>query len=495
MSSMISTTHAPGERHAMIAGIASAALYVAIYFLQRALSPQYAASAVRTAAALYVLTTIALFVCYAAIVSVAARGALRDARALLLAFAFPVLFNVALTAGNPHLSTDVLTYVAQGHQVVAGRSPYVEPVSALADTRFGLDLTREGSQPIHDVSPYGPLWTQVEAVAGFITPDIATQALLMKVVVTAFSLGNAVLIWLILGAVCPRHQIIGTILYLWNPVVVMELAGEGHNDAPMIFFLLASVYLWVRGRFGESFAAILVGALVKIVAGVFVPLELVHLWRTHQMNRRTAGALLLGGCAAAAIGIVAYAPFWAGWRTFDGIRAHATPNLMSASTPSVSFWYLTRIYQERAAARVLSLLMAGGFLGCMAVVSVRIHDAASFVRAFGRIAIVYLAFAPGYWPWYAVLPVALLALAPGEMAIWSIFAISLGARLAAPIDALRMNGLLDWDRELFSITMIGVWFPVSAIGLRYALGARAAWKNRPAALTVLRVPRAGMEQP
>jgi alpha-1,6-mannosyltransferase len=495
MSGRIATIHAPGERHAMIIGVVSGALYVAIYFLQGALSPLYVVSAIRTTAALYVAATFAIFVCYAAVVALAASGALRDRRALLLAFAFPFLFNVALTAGRPHLSTDVLTYVAQGHQVVSGRSPYGEPVSALAETRFGLDLAREGSPPIDDVSPYGPLWTEVEAIAGFITADIATQALLMKVVVTAFSLGSAVLIWLILGLVSPRHQITGTILYLWNPVVVMELAGEGHNDAPMIFFLLASVYLWIRGRIGESFAAILVGALVKIVSVVFVPLELIYLWRTRQVNRGTAGALLLGGCAAAAIGIVAYAPVWAGWHTFDGIRAHATPNLMSGSTPNVSFWYLTRIYPARAAARVLSLLMAGGFLGCVAVVGLRIHDAASFVRSFGRTAIVYLALAPGYWPWYAALPVALLALAPGAMAIWSIFAISLGARLAAPIDALRMNGLLDWDREMFSTTMIGVWFPVSAIGLRYTLRARAAWKNRPAALTVWRVPRPGLEQP
>ena len=332
MSSTIATTHVPGERPAMIIGVASGALYVATYSLQRAMSPLYAASAIRTTAALYVATTFAIFACYAAIVAVSARGGLRDPRTLLLAWAFPVLFNVALTVGRPHLSTDVLTYVAQGHQVVAGRSPYAEPVSALADTQFGLDLTREGSQPIHDVSPYGPLWTEVEAVAGFITPDIATQALLMKVVVTAFSMGSAVLIWLILGLVSPRHQITGTILYLWNPVVVMEFAGEGHNDAPMIFFLLASVYLCVRSRFGESFAAILVGALVKIVSAVFVPLELIYLWRIRQVNRRTAGALLLGGCAAAAIGVVAYAPVWAGWQTFDGIRAHATPNLMSGST-------------------------------------------------------------------------------------------------------------------------------------------------------------------
>jgi alpha-1,6-mannosyltransferase len=469
----------PDERYAMLIGVVSGALYGAIYLLQRAMSPIHAGAAILWMAALYLAATIGIFVCYAAIVWMAASGGLRDDRARLLAFVFPFLFNVALTLGRPYLSTDAFTYVAQGHQVVAGRTPYVEPITALAATPVGRDLTNEGWRAIHDVSPYGPLWTQVEAVAGFVTSDIATNLLLIKMVVTAFSLGSAVLIWLILGVVSPRQQMVGTILYLWNPVVVTELAGEGHNDAVMIFFVVASMYLLVRGKVGESVASAGIGVLVKIVGVVFLPLHVMYLWRTHQLDRRNLEAIFLGACAAVAIGIVAYAPVWAGWHTFDGIRTHIRPNQMSASTPGVLYSYLARSHSERSTVRLLFLLSAGGFLTCVAAASSNIRGAASFVRSLGRVAVAYLVLAPGYWPWYAALPVAVLALAPDHSSLWSIGAISLAARLSAPIDVLRLNGLMDWDGEVFITTLVGVWLPASVVAVRAARGSWIGWRSRP----------------
>src|SRR5207247_2548497 len=117
-------------------GVASGALYAAVYALQRALWPLAATSSLRTITALYVVSTLALVVLYGAIVALASNGGLRNARARRLAFAIPVLFSVALTMGRPYLSTDLLTYIAQGHQVRAGQNPYAVPAKALAHTRF-----------------------------------------------------------------------------------------------------------------------------------------------------------------------------------------------------------------------------------------------------------------------------------------------------------------------------------------------------------------------
>src|SRR5207249_5165710 len=121
---------------------------------------------------------------------------------------------------------------------------------------------------------------------------------------------------------------------------------EGHNDAVMVFCVLLSLYFWVRGRFGESVLAAGVGALVKIVAPLFAPLELAYAWRTRQSRKRIVRALAVGGATVAAIACIAYAPLWVGRATFDGVLAHARPNLMSGSTPSVLFWFLTRGHSD-----------------------------------------------------------------------------------------------------------------------------------------------------
>ena len=481
------------DRYVMAAGIVSGVLYAAVYALQRAMSPLHAGGALRSLTVLYVAATVALFACYAVVVSFASRGRFRDRRARMVTFAFPALFSLALACGRPYLSTDAFTYVAQGHQVIAGHNPYTEPVRALGGTPFGLDLDREGWPAVHDVSPYGPLWTELEAAADLAAGDILTSVLLIKLIVTAFSLGCAALIWVILGCVRPRCQVLGTILYLWNPVVVMEFAGEGHNDALVVFLLLLSLYFLVRHKFDQSVVVGGVGALIKIVALVFVPLELVYAWRTHQRRTRMLGALALGGFAAAAIAVAVYTPVWAGRATFDGLRDHARPNLMSASTPSVLYWYLMRSYSEDTSARLVLLLMTTGFLAYTAVASLKVCNAATLLRACGQVAIMYLVLAPGYWPWYAAMPIALLALAPTEGAIWSILVVSFASRLAAPIDVLRVNGVMDWDQEMLVTTIIGVWSPAGIIAALAARRAWAAWNAKGSTISMWRTARPSYE--
>jgi alpha-1,6-mannosyltransferase len=408
----------------------------------------------------YLAATAALFALYWDVVSMASRDELRG-RARTLALAVPLLVNVALVGGRPQLSIDVLSYVAQGHQANAGQNPYAEPSKALAGTAYGANLSRFGWIPVHGVSPYGPMWTRFEAAVDRWSPDVAVEILVIKIVVAGFSLGCAWLVWLIAGRVAPRSQLAATLLYLWNPVVVAEFAGEGHNDAALIFFVLLTLYLCLRGRTAASVLALVAGSLVKITALTIAPLEAVYAWRTNRDRRRLiAGALAAGACGVA-LAAVMYAPFWIGRATFDGIRTHGRPSVL-ASTPGVLYWYLIQSHSEEASARLISLVMTSLFAGVIAMASMTVRDPWSLLRAAGRVAVVYLVLAPGYWPWYAAMPVALLALTPDRSSIAAIFAVSVGSRLAAPIDTLRLGGVMDWQTEVFIITIVGIWLPALA---------------------------------
>src|SRR5207245_9950365 len=137
------------------------------------------------------------------------------------------LFTLALTLGKPYLSTDVLSYLAEGHQVISGQNPYAVPLKTVGVTPYGRELAREGWPALHDVSPYGPLWTQMEAAADLATADVPTEVLLLKIVISAFSVAGGVMIWLILGRVSPRNQLLGTILYIVNPVVPPQFGRRG----------------------------------------------------------------------------------------------------------------------------------------------------------------------------------------------------------------------------------------------------------------------------
>jgi hypothetical protein len=358
-------------------------------------------------------------------------------------------------------------------------------VKEIAATPFGSELEARGWIPVHGVSPYGPLWTQFEAGIGRIATGIPAQVLSIKLVVVAFSVGTAAMIWLILGIVAPRSQFTGVLIYLWNPVVIVELAGEGHNDAAMLFFVLLSLWLVVRARQTASAASLAFGALVKIVAVMIAPLQLAYAWRTQRDRGRLAVGVAAGAVVAIAVAAFFYAPFWIGSATLEGLRAHSRPAIQP-STQGVMYWYLTRTHSETASAALVSIAMTGLFAGYVAWATFTVRDAASLMKACGRVAVLYLVVAPGYWPWYAAMPVALLALAPNDGSFAAVLAVSLASRLAAPIDILRLDGAMDWTMEMFAITAIGVWLPAA---LLVVLGARripAMWRDRAAIVHVWR---------
>ncbi len=63
-----------------------------------------------------------------------------------------------------------------------------------------------------------------------------------------FHLANCLLIWTILSKFAPARRLGGTLLYAWNPLVQLELAGYGYNDGLLIFFLLVTTLLIIQSK-------------------------------------------------------------------------------------------------------------------------------------------------------------------------------------------------------------------------------------------------------
>src|SRR5918997_860177 len=283
-------------------GMMSGALYLVGYWAQRAIflngqGANVAGEAVRgtppdgerllVELGVYWGVTAALFVLYALILVLCRRGAMRDGRAAQLALAFPVFFNVGLIFGRPYQSIDALTYAAHGFMGGFGLNPYRTAAAEIAyrDETVGLarELASLGWLPVYGPSPYGALWTWVEVLAASLTGGVGGALLLTKAIVVAASLGCAALIWKILGRVRPEDRLLGTLVYLWNPLIIVEFAGEGHNDALMILLVLVSLLFTVTARPALSLVGMIMGVLVKYLPVIFAP--------AHQEEHRWPGAL------------------------------------------------------------------------------------------------------------------------------------------------------------------------------------------------------------
>lgn len=457
-----------GVRFVLLLGLTSAALYGVAYLLARAFGNAAVARELPGGTRPYAefLAYIAVFVALVALYGwllIRTGGGQLQGRALRLALILPVLFHVCLLVGRPYLSTDLLSYVAHGHIASTGGNPYVDPVKSVAKTHFGHELASFGWEPVHGVSPYGPLWTTVEVLVLRVTHDVRTAMLLLKLVAVGASLISGWLIWVILAAVRPAAQVVGTVAYLWNPVVLSELAGEGHNDALMVVFVLASLALLVRKRASSSGVALMLGVLTK-----FVPLSLLPPYVVYMSRSRgrplVRFALGLGvGLGAAAL---LYWPYWAGDHTFDGVRtAGETGEFWSTSG---ALWVvLKHLTSPSSAGLFTSLIVGGAFAAYVVSESRRVRDNEMLLEVSAKIALVYVLVAsPHYWSWYVTMPIALIALVLSRSFVLLLLVTTLCSRLVAPFDDLVSSGFLSSTERLVATTAIGAWVPLAVFAAR-----------------------------
>jgi alpha-1,6-mannosyltransferase len=393
---------------------------------------------------LYVGATLGLFGLYSWFLMICRRGELRRPDVRAVAVVMPIVFNGLFLLAMPSLTIDTLSYISHGYITAElGDNPYVVPSRAVAATPLGPELMSFGWRPVHPVSPYGPVWTHIEAAVVRVADDVSTEVVLMKLIAVVFSLGSAVLIWILLGRTSPEHRLLGTLAYLWNPLIIVELAGEGHNDSMMVFFTLLALVLTIIGRGGGGVTAMSLGALSKYLPLLLMPLQVAYLWRMRANVRQLTRQLASGAILSVLLATLAFATVWAGAQTFDGVRATGQSG-HTGSTQTVLAELLSRISPASAAETIVSVVAVAAFVIFLGIQARSVIDARRLFRACAWVAVVYLLIAsPSYWPWYAVLPVALLALVPQKSFLLLLVSLSLGARLVAPLDQMFVHGALS----------------------------------------------------
>jgi len=109
---------------------------------------------------------------------------------------------------------------------------------------------------------------------------------------------NCVLIWAFLGILAPGRRLAGTILYAWNPLAILELAGNGHNEGFLICFLLLTTLLIIqqKGRWYDLWAMVFLGFAISInfIALLLAPL---YIWFSvrREPQQGSKGLQPLGG--------------------------------------------------------------------------------------------------------------------------------------------------------------------------------------------------------
>ena len=287
-------------------------------------------------------------------------------------------------------------------------------------------------------APYGPLWLDLTLPVTLLARDSVASILIgFRLFGLLVHLANTLLLWQILGRLRAERRIAGTLLYAWNPVVLLLGIAEMHYELVVILFILLASYFYLRRALLLGWICVLLATLMNPVCLLLLPLFLRILskeTRMMQRGQRTLWWLLLIGLSLVIAGL-AYYPYWPG----QGI-AIITTQLRQAFLPETAINSLTAAIQHlqlnaRAIAwiaspltwNILALVVATSLL----LLGIWLVENLELTLLFACwVLLAIFALAPQNWPWGVLLLLTLAICSNSTRTVLLAFLLTTGAALA-----------------------------------------------------------------
>jgi alpha-1,6-mannosyltransferase len=284
------------------------------------------------------------FVFYVGGLAVLSRRGARLGAVVALGVAIQLLPLV----GPVLLSTDVYTYWARGRVgTIHEADPYTTPPSAFPQDPA---IPRMGASWRERPTGYGPAFTLLSEGHALVAGDRpGTAAYLYRVLAAA-----SMLALIGLAVALASEKAFAAAFVGWNPLLAVQFAGGGHNDALMMALVLGALVLAARRRTALAGACWAASIAVKWVSLVFLPLRAVEAYRQGRKVSHVGFAVALGLIAAAAFW--RYGPDWLeSFGNFSG-------QLRRTTSVSTARWLEAIGLSEDAAVAVLTVLFVAGYL-------------------------------------------------------------------------------------------------------------------------------------
>jgi alpha-1,6-mannosyltransferase len=335
-----------------------------------------------------------------------------------------LLWVLPLLAAPPLGSRDVFAYACQGYAYAHGFDPYTAGAQAASCPWTAAVPALWRTTP----APYGPLWLLLSGGAARIAGGSLWAAVIaFRVIALA---GLLLAGWCATRLARYASMPPGTALWLGvaTPLVLVHGVSGAHNDALATGLALAGLAVAAAAReapgarrrwalaaaCGALFA---LGLAVKVVAIVAAPFALALIGRASLRRLAVAAAPFGAGAAAT------YAALWAvTGLSFGWVRALSSTTSLAqwTSLPTgvgMAFGYLLRVlgvpHGYSTSVSVFRVLGALLLLAVLAILWWRACHAATageVLRLTGLALAASVLLAPVFYPWYALTPLAVLAL-------------------------------------------------------------------------------------
>ena len=321
-----------------------------------------------------------------------------------------VAYAFLLLGMYPFDAADIFDNIIHGRILgVYGGNPFVQAPAAFPQDPFTRYIAWN-----HSVSAYGPGWELLAGLTARLAGNgVLANVIMFKLLGGVFLAGSIVLVAVILRRKAPQRALAGVLLLAWNPVVLYETVGNGHNDIAMVFWVLLAVWALSQRRFTLAILALVTGALFKFIPLLMLPAAGLIALRDLPGWRARGRYLVVTGAAVLVLVWLVYWPFWQGSRILTIDRRM---QLYTASVPAMVDELLRTVLPAQAVDYWVALVaaMVTAVYACWEGLHAwRNRSWLSFPTATYRIMMFYLLLTCLWFQqWYALWPLGIAALLP-----------------------------------------------------------------------------------
>lgn len=355
-----------------------------------------------------------------------AAGRIKDARGgVALVWGFAIGLRLVLLPLEPSLTSDVYRYLWDGHVQLGGFSPFGRP--PLDEHLVGVRTEWFGLVPDAGAPTSYPPLAQLVFLALSLAGGAVLQAKLLWIgldLATGWVLGR-------IAHTTGRSRRLTQLLYLWSPLLVVEVAWSAHL-VPLVLFPLALVVLLAR-----------VPAASGVALGVTSMVAPAALAALPGLARRAGWRFVAGCLVAAGLLAVPYATsgahiFSGAWDAFQQARFLEGPFLLvESAVPGATL------------PRLVALGIVLGVSVWAGVRRMRPEQALVWVLGAG------LALTPVLRPWYALLILPFAALRVSRA--WLLFTALVFLAYVVPAEGPPPSAVLPvWVH-------LAVWLPLPVL--------------------------------
>ena len=299
---------------------------------------------------------------------------------------FAIAFRITMLFSPATLSDDIFRYVWDGSMQNHGINPYLYPPEGAEISGF-RDEYWSSINNKHIPTIYPPLLQ----IAFRVVDLIAHTPIAMKVFFMLCDLGIIGVVLLMLR-LCdlPLNRVL---IYAWNPLVLVEFSGSGHNDTLALVLMLAALYAIMKGRDSLSILWLALSFVSKFFSVVLIPSFFTHIRRIQPFLIFPAVIILL---------YLLYID--AGMQLFQGLMVYSDK------------WRFNDSIFTLALQATGSLTMAKAVIGAifMAIVLARLLSGEDHLRTAYILVGAYLLLTPTMQVWYMVWIIPFLCFYPNR---------------------------------------------------------------------------------